>query len=337
MIKQTLTSSTIVILFLAISGILCMVLDLQHYAKTAASIDAQELKSIIVRPGQGAAEVARDLHASDLIDQPRKFSLLARLKGLDKRLKAGEYHLAATMPPADILDTLSRGDVALYRLTVPEGFNARQIAKAVTAAGWGPESAFNRAVSDRSLLQFYDIPGDSFEGYLFPDTYLFPKIATPKVIIDAMVKHFRSMIKPQWENRAQELGLTLHQAVTLASIIEKEAGVASEMPVIASVFHNRLRLGMRLQSDPTVIYAIEDFDGNITRKHLKTETPYNTYRIKGLPPGPIASPGERALEAALYPAETDYLYFVSKKDGTHYFSSNINEHNQAVQKYQRGG
>lgn len=336
MIKRTLTSASIVILFVVVSGVLCLVLDLHDYAREARSKDGVELKSIIVSPGQGAADVARALKKSDLILHPRKFSLLARVKSLDKGIKAGEYRLSAAMSPADILEKLARGDVALYRFTIPEGFSARQIARAAADSGWGPEAEFNQALSDRALLEAHDIPGDSFEGYLFPDTYFFPKTARPRTIIETMAKHFSSVLEPQWEKRAGELGLTLHQVVTLASIIEKETGVASERPLIASVFHNRLRRGMRLQSDPTVIYGIRDFDGNLTRKHLKTRTPYNTYRIKGLPPGPIASPGQGALEAALYPAETEYLYFVAKKDGTHHFSSGIKAHNRAVRRYQLG-
>jgi UPF0755 protein len=149
-----------------------------------------------------------------------------------------------------------------------------------------------------------------------------------------MVQRFRETISDRWRARADELGLTLHEIVTLASIIEKETGVPEERPLIASVFHNRLRKGMRLETDPTVIYGIEDFDGNLTRKHLRTPTPYNTYLIKGLPPGPIASPGRASLEAALYPADTDYLFFVARKDRTHQFSSTLEEHQKAVRKYQ---
>jgi len=150
-----------------------------------------------------------------------------------------------------------------------------------------------------------------------------------------MGKRFRSIYKNNWIARTKELGLTIHQVVTLASIIEKETGTGTERPIISSVFHNRLKRGMRLEADPTVIYGIADFDGNLTRKDLKTPTPYNTYTIKGLPPGPIAAPGYASLEAALYPAKTPYLYFVAKKDRTHYFSTNYKEHRKAVNKYQR--
>jgi UPF0755 protein len=179
-----------------------------------------------------------------------------------------------------------------------------------------------------------EIKAETFEGYLFPDTYLFPKDTTSEEIISTMVKRFRSVFKPEWKNRAEALGFSIHQVVTLASIVEKETGVASERPVISSVFHNRLKRKMRLESDPTVIYGIKDFDGNITKKHLAEPTPYNTYVIRGLPPGPIANAGVGAFEAVLFPADTKFLYFVSKKDTTHQFSTNIKDHNRAVRKYQ---
>jgi UPF0755 protein len=179
-----------------------------------------------------------------------------------------------------------------------------------------------------------NVPADSFEGYLFPDTYFFPRGVLAKDIITTMVNRFWTQFGVDWKERADELGLSVHEVITLASIIEKETGVSSERPIISSVFHNRLKKRMRLESDPTVIYGISDFDGNITRKHLDTHTPYNTYRIRGLPPGPIANPGAAAIESALFPAETDYLFFVSKKDRTHKFSTTILEHNRAVRKYQ---
>ena len=153
-------------------------------------------------------------------------------------------------------------------------------------------------------------------------------------IISTMVQRFRSIFTPAWEDRAGHYGFTVHQVVTLASIIEKETGASFERPLISSVFHNRLKKKMRLESDPTVIYGIKNFDGNLTRKHLKTHTPYNTYKIRGLPAGPIANPGRASLEAALFPDDTAYLYFVSKKDSTHHFSNNLKEHNRAVRKYQ---
>jgi len=177
---------------------------------------------------------------------------------------------------------------------------------------------------------------DTFEGYLFPDTYYFPKEAGVEKIISTMVERFRAVFVPEWRERAIQLGFTVNQIVTLASIIEKETGTPFERALISSVFHNRLKKKMRLESDPTVIYGIKDFNGNLTRKDLKTVTPYNTYQIRGLPAGPIANPGRASLEAALYPEDTSFIYFVAKKDSTHHFSTNLKDHNRAVRKYQLG-
>jgi UPF0755 protein len=238
------------------------------------------------------------------------------------------------MTPAEILDILVSGRVRLYKLTVPEGYNQYQIAALVADADLATADAFLKSAADPALLRAKGIAADSLEGYLFPDTYYFPHQTPPGTIIATMVQNFWSVFTPAFEKRAGELNLSVHQVVTLASIIEKETGIASERPLISSVFHNRLKRGMRLESDPTVIYGIEEFDGNLTRRHLTTRTPYNTYRISGLPPGPIANPGREALKAALYPASTDYLFFVSRQDNTHYFSTNLKDHNRAVRQFQ---
>jgi len=306
---------------------------LDRYASTPAAVEAGEL-TFVVRSGQGVSEVSRMLADERIIRKPLGFRIFSRLHGFDTKIKAGEYRLSAAMSPADILEKLVRGDVVLYRLTVPEGYTMMQIAALVADSGICGWPAFVAALSDRRLLDSLDIEADNFEGYLFPDTYFFPKDTAAETIISTMLARFRSVFTDEFLARAQQLGFSVHEVVTLAAMIEKETGAAAERPVIASVFHNRLKRGMRLESDPTVIYGIEDFDGNLTRKHLAEKTPYNTYRIKGLPAGPIANPGAAAIEAALYPAETDYLYFVARKDGTHQFSTNIQDHNRAVAKYQ---
>jgi UPF0755 protein len=228
------------------------------------------------------------------------------------------------------------GKVYLHRLTIPEGYNLIQIARAVETEGFASEADFLKAANDPDLVHAKGIDAQTFEGYLFPDTYYFPRGVTPENIISIMVKRFRSVFTPEWEEHAKTLGLNIHQVITLASIIEKEAAVADERPVISSVFHNRLKRNMRLESDPTVIYGIEDYNGNITRKDLAHPTPYNTYTIKGLPPGPISNTGAKAIEAALFPADTKFLYFVSRNDQTHHFSTNFKDHNRAVRKYQLG-
>lgn len=287
-----------------------------------------------VSPGQGLKKTARALTEEGLVSDALRFTILARLDKKDKRLKAGEYFFSSTMTPAEILDRMVEGRVHLYRLTIPEGYNRVQIAAAVAAAGLESEKDFLDAASDPETARSLGIEADTLEGYLFPDTYYFPRGLDSATIIATMVKQFKAAFQPAWEEKARAMGMTVHEVVTLASIIEKETGSPEERPLISSVFHNRLKKGMRLETDPTVIYGIPNFDGNIKRRHLETYTPYNTYKIKGLPPGPIASPGALAMEAALYPARTDYLFFVSRKDGTHQFSTTIKAHNAAVRKYQ---
>lgn len=242
--------------------------------------------------------------------------------------------MSAAMSPFEIAAKLIAGEVLLYHLTIPEGYTLFQITDLVGSSGIAERDDFWRALSDRRLLDRMRIEADSFEGYLFPDTYFFPKNTPAEKIIDVLVARFRAVFTPERLKRAESLGLSVHEVATLASIIEKETGDPKERPLISSVFHNRLKSGMRLESDPTVIYGIKDFDGNITRKDLAAPTAYNTYRIDGLPPGPIASPGEKAIEAALYPADTSYIYFVARGDGKHQFSTNIGDHNRAVNKYQ---
>ena len=309
------------------------ILHLHHYAGQPVSI---ETKNIVVNipSGQAFSVTADILFKAGIIKSPFKFNMIARLKGYDKRLKAGEYILSASMPPIRILEKLVKGTVKLYKLTVPEGFNIYQIAELVAREGFAEQSAFVEMATDAAFVHASGISGGNFEGYLFPETYYFSKNVNIKTIISTMVKRFWQVFKPEWKERSQQLGFSVHQVVTLASIIEKETGAPFERPLISSVFHNRLRKKMRLESDPTVIYGLKSFDGNLNRKHLKTLTPYNTYRIKSLPPGPIANPGQASLEAALYPADTKYIYFVSKKNSTHQFSTNLKDHNQAVKKYQ---
>lgn len=278
--------------------------------------------------------MARRLKAAGVISNVFRFKALARFKDADKRLRAGEYRLTTAMTPLQVLDALVNGDVVLHRLTVPEGFTIREIAQELGRTGLADGGAFVALGMNARLAAEFNLPGRTLEGYLFPDTYFFPKGVAPRAIINQMVRRFKEQFPDAWRQRAQQLKMSVHEVVTLASIIEKETGDSAERPVIASVFHNRLKKRMRLESDPTVIYGLEDFDGNITRRHLSMPTPYNTYVIKRLPPGPIANPGRLAIQAALYPAETGYLFFVSKKDGTHYFSKTMKEHNQAIRKYQ---
>ena len=287
-----------------------------------------------IQPGHSLKQIANGLQSRHLISSQSLFELYARYKKADKNLQAGEYLLSASSSPEQILNRLTHGRVTVYKWTVVEGLNITEISELISKTDRCSSDKFMSLCHDPDFILELGIQANSLEGYLFPDTYFFSKTTSCRQMIKAMTDNFNEVFTPDWRARAQELGFTVHQIVTLASIIEKETGDASERPLISSVFHNRLKKRMRLESDPTVIYGIKDFDGNITRKHLKTHTPYNTYQIRGLPPGPIANPGAKAIEAALYPKNTAFLFFVSKKDTTHYFSKTLAEHQHAVRKYQ---
>ena len=322
-----------VILFLAFSSFICFLLDLSQYAKKPGDTSSSK-KVVIIQPGQGFNATTEKLFKAGIIKNRLKFKLFAILKGHDKNIQAGEYLLSPSMPPAIILEFLINGKVNLHKITVVEGYNLHQIADIVARAGFASRTDFYAVATDTSFVHEKGIDAKTFEGYLFPETYYFPKVITSEKIISTMVDRFRSLFTSKWKKRAKELGFSIHQVVTLASIIEKETGAPFERPIISSVFHNRLKKGMRLEADPTVIYGIKNFNGNLTRKHLTTWSPYNTYKIKGLPIGPIACPGAKAIEAVLYPADTDFIFFVSKRDTTHKFTTNLKDHNKAIRKYQ---
>jgi len=324
----------LITLFLLFFGLFCFILDLFIYADIPASAIDNKEKLVIIKPGQGFKSFSKSLQKNGIIKDLYKFNLFARIKGYDKKVKAGEYILSPSITPHKILQILAAGKVYLHKITIPEGYNIRQIASITAKAGLCTETEFLCSVINSSFVHEEGIDAETFEGYLFPDTYYFSKDVSPEKIISAMIKRFRSVFTPTYKEQAKKLGFSIHQAVTLASIIEKETGDPEERSVISSVFHNRLKKKMRLESDPTVIYGIKKFDGNIKKRHLKTSTPYNTYKIPGLPPGPIANPGKKAIEAALFPADTNFFYFVSKKDNTHMFSTNLRDHKKAVIKYQ---
>jgi UPF0755 protein len=309
------------------------VVDMHRFIHSPADTTDNQT-TFVVRAGETFNALATRLQSKGIIASTARFKLYSRMTKSDKRLRAGEYRLSAAMTPAQILDVLVQGRSVLYRLTIPEGYTIVQIAQEVARQDLGTAEDVQRLATDPQFVQSHGIEAQTLEGYLFPDTYYFPKDVEPRKIIAKMVERFKAQLQPVWEQRAKELNFSVHQIVTLASIIEKETGAPSERPIIASVFHNRLKKKMRLESDPTVIYGIPNFDGNIKRHHLQTWTPYNTYKIRGLPPGPIANPGRASIEATLYPDQTDFLYFVAKKDGTHHFSTNIKDHNRAVRKYQ---
>ncbi|MCX5834147.1 MAG: endolytic transglycosylase MltG, partial [Deltaproteobacteria bacterium] len=274
------------------------------------------------------------LEAEGLLRQRELFHLFALMRNGTRQVRAGEYEFSGRMSPSDILGKLIRGEIKGYRITVPEGFTAREILDRLVASKLVDEKEFLRLSRDREFLSTLGIEGRGLEGYLFPETYLLDRSMDTRTIIRTMVNQFWHHVTPSMKKRSADLGLTVDQFVTLASIIEKETGRKEEMPLISAVFHNRLKRRMPLQSDPTVIYGLPDFNGNLRKKDLLKKTPYNTYRFAGLPPGPIASPGMDALQAALQPTDVTYLYFVSKNDGSHHFSDHLSKHSEAVQKYQ---
>ena len=287
-----------------------------------------------VREGMSLKDVVGELEKDQLIKGKELFLLCARVMGYSKRIKAGEYRLNPDMSPLKILDRLGSGAIITHAVTIPEGFTRKQIGGLLARKELVNLDEFMALTGDPETAKRYGINGPDLEGYLYPDTYQLSRGLSTAKIVDVMVVRFFEVYTPL-EQQAKAAGMTMEKVVTLASIVEKETGCASERPIIASVFLNRLRKRMRLESDPTVIYGLKGFDGNIKKKHLSQKTPYNTYVIRGLPPGPIASPGFEALKAVLFPAKTSYLYFVSKNDGTHYFSKTYAEHSKAVKRYQK--
>jgi UPF0755 protein len=225
----------------------------------------------------------------------------------------------------------------VHQVTIPEGLAGQQIAELLADRGLVDRDRFVSLLRDRETLGRFGLEGESLEGYLFPDTYRVVKGLNEEAIAQRMVRRFQEMFGPEEQARARELQMTVPEVVTLASLIEREAHVPEERPLISSVFHNRLRRGMPLQSDPTVMYALSRFSGRLTKANLQAPSPYNTYLRQGLPPGPIANPGRASIMAALYPASSRYLYFVSKNDGTHAFSTTLREHDARVRRYQIGG
>ncbi len=288
----------------------------------------------IVREGASLTQVVGALEKRGIISNKTLLLLWSRLTGYGAKIKAGEYRLNSDMAPVKILNILSRGLIVTHSVTVPEGFTISQIAEELEKKGLTDGAAFRALARDPDTAKRYGLLGPGLEGYLYPDTYRFSRGQPPLSIIDVMLKHFFDMISPLRE-RIDASGMTLQQIITLASLVEKETGQGEERPVIASVFLNRLKKGMRLESDPTVIYGITGFNGNLTRQDLDRPTPYNTYVIRGLPVSPIANPGREAIQAVLFPADTNYLYFVSKNDGSHHFSKTLAKHNRAVALYQK--
>jgi UPF0755 protein len=257
--------------------------------------------------------------------------------GSSRDLKAGEYRFDRPMAATEVVLKIARGDVHARRITFPEGLTILEMAELFEARGFGTSSQFIEAASDGSAIKDVDTDSADLEGYLFPETYALPRGTPASRLIGMMVERFLAVYDEELQASAKAQGLTTRQVVTLASLVEKETGQPSERPLVAAVYRNRLEIGMGLQADPTVVYALRRagrYDGNIRRQDLAIDSPYNTYRYPGLPPGPIAAPGEASLRAALMPADVNYLYFVSRNDGSHAFARTLTEHNRNVREFQ---
>ena len=300
--------------------------------------EAESTKIVFIKKGTPLRRVSQLLEEERIIRNKHLFVFLATILGKKTKIKAGEYEFRTPILPLDVLSALAKGQVKRHLATIPEGFTVAQIAQLLENLNLVEKKGFLQKTSSPAFIDalgLSQLAGPTLEGYLFPDTYHLFREMDPDEVIQIMVHRFRKVFGPEFAGWASELGIPQKDVVILASIIEKETSLPEEKPLISAVFHNRLRKKIPLQSDPTVIYGIRNFNGNLTKQDLMRPTPYNTYLLAGLPPTPICNPGRDSLFAAVHPAPVSYLYFVSKNDGSHYFSSNIEEHNRAVWKYQK--
>jgi UPF0755 protein len=292
---------------------------------------------VIIEPGTSVAAIGARLVSSGVVIDTRSFRWSVWRSGAARRLQAGEYRFTRPISARGVIDTLVRGDVALWPLTFPEGLTIAEMGEIFARADYGPAAAFAEAARATDPVRDLDPLATDLEGYLFPDTYALPRGTSAARLVSLMVGGFRDAFGYALREEAARLGLSVRQAVTLASLIEKETAKPEERSLVSAVYHNRLRIGMRLQCDPTIIYALTRaarYAGNLRKEDLDLDSPYNTYRFAGLPPGPIAAPGRASLDAAVRPARVDYLYFVSRNDGSHVFASTLTEHNANVRRYQ---
>ncbi len=318
---------------IAISVLIIQFVRFQH--ETVSIPDAE--RTFTIKSGSNFKTIAHQLALERIIDDPWLFILLAKIKGVETSVRAGEYRLQQSQSPVDLIELFTKGQSIQYRFSIIEGWTFRQMMQELQHHPVIENSLQGK--SNEEIMTALEYPGQHPEGMFFPDTYSFPKGTSDLEFLKRAYQMMQTQLQREWDNRAEDLPIaSSYEALILASIIEKETGVAYERPLIASVFTQRLRKKMRLQTDPTVIYGLgETFDGNIRYRDLKKDTPYNTYLRKGLTPTPIALPGLDAIKAALHPADNEALYFVAKGDGTHYFSKTLDEHNKAVSKYQLKG
>ncbi len=323
-------------LLAAVIAISVLVIQFLRFQYQTVSI-SEPGRTFTIESGSNIKMIAQQLSLEEIIDDPWLFILLAKIKGVEKSVRAGEYRLQQAQSPSDLLELFTRGQPILYSFTVIEGWAFRQMISELQHHPFIVNTL--KGKSGAEIMAALGYQGRHPEGLFFPDTYSFPKGTSDIEFLQRAYHLMQKHLQREWDDRAQNLPITSsYDALILASIIEKETGVAYERPLIASVFTQRLQKNMRLQTDPTVIYGLgEDFDGNIRFRDLKKDTPYNTYLHKGLTPTPIALPGLDSIRAALHPADSKALFFVAKGDGTHYFSNTLEEHNKAVRKFQLKG
>ncbi len=327
--KRTIKITLLV--FCAI-GVFCLIALSVAMFLMLPPTSSEEIVNFEVPIGSSSQKIAKRLVKQNLIRSEHAFRLIVKHRGTGKHLRAGTYALRRNMVLWHIVDEFEKGQVNLVSWTIPEGLTASEIAELWETKGYGTSEAFREAAESDHLLKQFGLQDKSVEGYLFPNTYRFAKGTTAQQVVALMLKEFKQRWTETFNEEARNVGLTKHEVVTLASVIEKEAQVKSERPRIASVFHNRLKKKWRLQADPTVLYALGNPKRLLTKTDLRVDSPYNTYRHRGLPPGPIANPGIDSIIAVLRPEKTDYFYFVAIGEGKHHFSKTLSEHNRTIRK-----
>lgn len=324
--------SKIIFYVLSLLVIVAVVFGAFLFIYAVTPIHSARDKTVVVDipTGTSLIKVIKILHGADLVQNRFLFHVLVAVKGGTRSVRAGEYEFSAKISPFDLVDKLLGGDIKKYRVTIYEDSSLAQVASRLKEHKLINEKDFFALSQNEEFLSSLGIRSSSIEGYLFPDTYFLDRSMTTRQIMRMMVERFQRRVSPEMIRQAAQKGLNSNQFVAFASLVGKESGYAAEKPLIAAVFYNRLKKGMPLQCDPTAVYDLKNFKGKVMRFHYKRESPYNTYLIRGLPPGPIASPGLDSFQAVLQPAEVNYLYFVSKGDGTHFFSSSLMVHNDAT-------
>ena len=331
--KHFLASLLVIIIagMLALGGYIYKI-----YYDPIKSSDLENSSIILIPRGSTFDSVTASVREKGLLPYPRLYDFLAKQLKVYSRVQTGEFEIQHRWNTFELLKFLISGKSLRYRITIPEGKNFNDIAERLSLAKLADKEIILSLKHDPGLLLKTGVPeATSLEGFLFPETYFFSRAETEKQILSAMIAQYRKVFKNNFLQRAKEIGMGEYDVLILASIVEKETGIDTDRPMIASVFHNRIKRRMRLDSDPTVIYGLKDFNGNLTRKHLRTPTPYNTYRRYGLPPTPISNPGKASINSVLYPAENKFLYFVARGDGSSKFSKTLREHNKAVWYFQK--